>query len=106
MDKNELAKYDGIPLKQLPNRVWRTYRGGALIDKWKMVPEPIDGSLPEEWIMSTISARGKNRPEKEGITYVETTLGVVSLSELISSIDTITWKTIKPTKILLCYPPN
>lgn len=83
MDKNELVKFAGIPLKQLPNRVWRTYSGGALIDEWKKAQEEIDGSLPEEWIMSTISARGKNRPEKEGLTYVETPLGVITLNELI-----------------------
>jgi len=33
MDKNDLAKFAHIPLKQLPNRVWRTYFGGALIDQ-------------------------------------------------------------------------
>ena len=85
MNKNELAKLATIPLKQLSNRVWRTYSGGALIDKWKKAQEAIDGSLPEEWIMSTISARGKNRPEKEGLTNVETPLGVISLNELIAS---------------------
>jgi mannose-6-phosphate isomerase len=85
MDKTELAKFAKIPLKQLPNRVWRTYSGGALIDKWKMTQEAIDGSQPEEWIMSTISSRGKNRPEKEGLTYVKTPLGVITLKELIAS---------------------
>ena len=85
MDKNELVRFAEIPLKQLPNRVWRTYKGGALIDKWKMAQEAVDGSLPEEWIMSTISARGKNRPEKEGLTYVETPLGVITLNELIGA---------------------
>ena len=85
MDKKELVKFAEIPLKQLPNRVWRTYSGGALIDKWKKTQDAIDGSLPEEWIMSTISARGKNRPEKEGLTYVETPLGVITLNELIGA---------------------
>ena len=95
MDKNELVKFAGIPLKQLPNRVWRTYSGGALIDKWKKAQEAIDGSLPEEWIMSTIAARGKNRPEKEGLTNVETPLGVISLNELIASnLDVFLGKTV------------
>ena len=84
MDKSELAKFARKPLKQFPNRVWRTYKGGTLIDKWKNVQDARDGSLPEEWIMSTISARGKNRPEKEGLTYVETPLGVITLKELIA----------------------
>jgi mannose-6-phosphate isomerase len=31
--KGTLTKYAHIPLKQKNNRVWRTYEGGALIDK-------------------------------------------------------------------------
>jgi mannose-6-phosphate isomerase len=85
MDKNELARFAAIPLKQLPNRVWRTYSGGASIDKWKKIRDPEDGCFPEEWIMSTISARGRNRPEKEGLSYVVTPLGEISLNELIDS---------------------
>jgi len=85
MDKNELAKFARTPLKQLPNRVWRTYTGGALIDKWKFGTTEDDGSLPEEWIMSTISARGKNRPIEEGLSLLSSPDGVVSLNELINS---------------------
>ena len=43
-------------LKFLPNRVWRVYRGGACLDKLRGVPEPADGSFPEEWIASTVAA--------------------------------------------------
>ncbi len=85
MDKNEFVEFARMPLKQLQNRVWRTYSGGALIDKWKKTPDEMDGSLPEEWIMSTISARGKNRPEKEGLSNVITPSGVITLNELIAS---------------------
>ena len=85
MVNNDLLKLAHIPLKQLPNRVWRTYSGGALIDKWKNSQNPIDGSFPEEWIMSTITSRGKNRPEKEGLTYLETPLGNIQLKELINA---------------------
>ena len=59
MTKNELAGCAQAPLKQLPNRVWRTYQGGALIDSWKKTKPENDGNMPEEWIMSAISARGK-----------------------------------------------
>ncbi len=85
MDENKLIQFARMPLKQLPNRVWRTYSGGALIDKWKLTQDTIDGSLPEEWIMSTISARGKNRPEKEGLSNIITPLGIIELKELIAS---------------------
>ncbi len=81
----ELQKYAYAPLKQLSNRVWRTYEGGALIDNWKKNSPEIDNSKPEEWIMSTIVARGKNRPKDEGLSLIETEDGVFSLKELIDS---------------------
>ena len=76
--------YAKVPLKQLSNRVWRTYQGGALIDRWKGNTAESDGNLPEEWIMSTISARGKNRPPEEGLSILECPSGPVSLKEMIS----------------------
>ena len=81
----DLQKYAHVPLKQLPNRVWRTYKGGALIDKWNKTSLQVDGSEPEEWIMSTITARGKNRPENEGLSLIETNDGTISLKDLIES---------------------
>lgn len=83
--KDTLTKYAHIPLKQRNNRVWRTYEGGALIDKWKKSPTQIDNSMPEQWIMSAINARGKDRPKDEGLSYVETEEGFFSLKELINS---------------------
>ena len=82
---DKLQKYAHFPLKQLPNRVWRTYEGGALIDRWKKISPEVDGSMPEEWIMSTITARGNNRPQDEGLSLIETEDGVFSLKELINS---------------------
>ncbi len=85
-NKNEqLEKYAHIPLKQLSNRVWRTYEGGALIDRWKKTSPEVDGSMPEEWIMSTITARGNNRPAHEGLSIIETNEGTFSLEDLIDS---------------------
>ena len=80
-----LQQYAHIPLKQLSNRVWRTYQGGALIDRWKKTSPEIDESMPEQWIMSTITARGKNRPENEGLSLINTDDGIVSLKDLIAS---------------------
>lgn len=80
-----LQQYAYLPLKQLPNRVWRTYEGGALIDKWKKDSPEVDGSLPEEWIMSTVIARGKNRPANEGLSLMQTSSGNHSLKELVAS---------------------
>jgi len=81
----DLQKLAHIPLKQVDNRVWRTYGGGALIGKWKRDSPEIDGSMPEEWIMSTITARGKGRPEEEGLTLLNTPYGLKSLKELVES---------------------
>ena len=80
-----LEKYAQIPLKQLSNRVWRTYEGGALIDRWKKTAPEIDGSEPEEWIMSTITARGKGRPVDEGLSIITTPEGDIPLKDLIDT---------------------
>ena len=80
-----LQKYAHTPLKQLSNRVWRTYEGGALIDKWKKTLPETDGSMPEEWIMSTVTARGNNRPKDEGLSLIETEDGVLPLKNLVDS---------------------
>ncbi len=82
---NDLEKYAHIPLKQLSNRVWRTYEGGALIDNWKNTNPQVDGSMPEEWIMSTVTARGINRPEDEGLSRIKTEDGNLVLKDLIDS---------------------
>jgi len=81
----DLQKLAHIPLKQVNNRVWRTYGGGALIDKWKRDTPEKDGAMPEEWIMSTITARGKGRPEEEGLSLMNTPSGLKSLKVLVES---------------------
>ncbi|MBU2997524.1 class I mannose-6-phosphate isomerase [Cellulophaga baltica] len=80
-----LQKYAHIPLKQLNNRVWRTYEGGALIDRWKKTTTETDGSFPEEWIMSAVTARGNNRPDDEGLSLIATEEGEIPLKDLINS---------------------
>jgi mannose-6-phosphate isomerase len=82
---DDLRQYAHVPLKQLPNRVWRTYQGGAFIDRWKKNSPEDDGNFPEEWIMSTISARGKNRPAGEGLSLIRTREKIIPLDSLISS---------------------
>ena len=82
---NDLKQCAYLPLKQKNNRVWRTYGGGALIDNWKKTNPAVDGDMPEQWIMSTVTARGNGRPEDEGLTYLETPIGVKSLKELVES---------------------
>jgi mannose-6-phosphate isomerase len=50
------------PERVLPTRVYRFYRGGALIDRLRGEPER-DGDLPEDWIGSVVAARNPTRDE-------------------------------------------
>jgi mannose-6-phosphate isomerase len=47
-----------------PTRVYRFYRGGALIGRLRGAEEP-DGSFPEEWVGSTVVATNPGRDEPE-----------------------------------------
>ena len=58
-------------VKFLPNRVWRVYLGGRLLDELQGVPHPADASFPEEWIGSTVPAINPQYPvENAGISVV------------------------------------
>lgn len=57
----------------------------ALIDRWKKTTDEVDGSTPEEWIMSTVIARGKNRPKNEGLSRIQIEGEIVPVKELIDS---------------------
>ena len=55
----------------LPERVWRTYPGGATLDRMEGKPEPRDDHLPEDWVGSTTEAINPvERPPKEGLARV------------------------------------
>ncbi|MBU2948044.1 hypothetical protein [Zobellia uliginosa] len=43
----------------------------------KDTPEVVDNSFPEEWIISTVTARGKNRLNDEGLSQVEKPEGLI-----------------------------
>lgn len=59
-----------IPLS--PNRVWRTYPGGKMLDEWEQKSEPQDTHFPEDWIGSTTRAENIGREElvAEGLAVV------------------------------------
>ncbi len=44
-----------------PNRVWRCYRGGLLLDRFLGRESDVDGHLPEEWLASTTAAENGER---------------------------------------------
>ena len=56
-----------------PNRVWRTYPGGKILDQIEGRPDPQDSHFPEDWIASTTIAVNKGREEfkNEGLSLIE-----------------------------------
>lgn len=60
------------PVKLTSPRVWRTYRGGKLIDAIHGITGK-DTLFPEEWIMSTVTARnaGREHIQDEGLCYLD-----------------------------------
>lgn len=71
-------------IKLTSERVWRTYTGGSMIDKLHGIEFSSDTHFPEEWIMSTTSARnpGREHITGEGLSRDATTQK--SLKELIN----------------------
>ncbi len=72
------------PFKFLHNRVWRAYKGGALIDQMQGVKTPEDGSFPEEWVASCVKAANKSScPGGNGVSIAETEKGCIAFDELL-----------------------
>jgi mannose-6-phosphate isomerase len=60
----------GQPLLLAPNRVYRLWKGGALLDRLQGNPHPQDAHFPEEWVGSTTVTRLAGRPPDEGLSRV------------------------------------
>src|SRR6185437_1717490 len=59
------------PARVLPTRVYRFYRGGALIDRLRGEPEK-DNEFPEDWIGSVVAASNPGRDESPaGLSRLE-----------------------------------
>ncbi len=66
-----LNDYRGKLVLLPANRVWRTYRGGRMLDALAGVPAPSDGAFPEDWIASSTRAINVGRESvEEGISRV------------------------------------
>ena len=72
-----------IPYKQEETRVWRTYRGGRLIDEFLGKPVCTDCNMPEDWITSFTEAKNKNYIPGEGITHIITAKGKAPVTEAV-----------------------
>jgi mannose-6-phosphate isomerase len=67
----ELKDYAGQPLHLQPNRVWRPFRGGLLLDRWQNRTPPQDGPKAEEWVASTLEARNPRPFPGGGLSWVD-----------------------------------
>ena len=63
-----------FPLKMQPNRVWRIYLGGKLLDEFCGAEQGKDSYYPEDWLASLVQANNlprEGKPEKEGLSRTE-----------------------------------
>jgi mannose-6-phosphate isomerase len=81
-----LNAHRGKILRLPPNRVWRTYSGGLMLDRMEGRASPADGPFPEDWLGSTVRAINPNREQKhEGLARVIFTGGEAVLADLVAS---------------------
>ena len=76
------------PFLLLPNRVWRTYEGGRVLDQIEGKANPTDSHFPEDWIGSATRAinPGREHIADEGIGIAQSHNGQrFSMTELFSS---------------------
>ncbi len=73
------------PIVLLPNRVWRFYSGGMMIDRLKGEPTPGDTHFPEEWVGSLVQATNPEPHYKvgEGLQLVTVDGRTVQLKKVI-----------------------
>ena len=67
----------------LPTRVFRIYRGGYLLEKFRGIKNPQDSDYPEDWILSTVKAMQPYGISDESISKIKTIKGIDNLEVLI-----------------------
>jgi len=81
-----MSDYHGKILRLPPNRVWRTYSGGLMLDRMAGCASPADGTFPEDWLRSTVRAINPNRErEHEGLARVVFNGGEAVLADLVAA---------------------
>ncbi|TXR54138.1 class I mannose-6-phosphate isomerase [Reinekea thalattae] len=71
-------------IRFLPNRVWRTYTGGKVLDCLENKTDPQDSHFPEDWIGSTTRAINPDREHiSEGISSAVIGADIVAFDELL-----------------------
>ena len=73
-------------LRLPPNRVWRTYSGGLLLDRVEGRAAPLDSRFPQDWLGSTMrSINPVYERENEGLSRVIVNGREVLLADLIAA---------------------
>jgi len=67
----------------LPTRVFRIYRGGYLLEKFRGIKNPQDSDYPEDWIISTVKAIQPYGISDESISKIKSIEGIDNLEVLI-----------------------
>ncbi|MFI3114945.1 MAG: type I phosphomannose isomerase catalytic subunit [Clostridia bacterium] len=77
---------NGRILKLAETRVWRTYTGGEIIDKWHGKSAGEVTNFPEDWVASTTKAINPNRDDEfEGLSRVIGVDGNPTLKEIMDA---------------------
>ncbi len=73
MSQTKIPEILQYPICFKPNRVWRLYKGGALLDQLSTGAAGQDGFFPEEWIASTtVAQNGVNQQSQyEGLSKID-----------------------------------
>lgn len=67
----------------LPTKVFRVYRGGYLLEKFRGIRNPQDSDYPEDWILSTVRALQPYGISDESISNIKTVGGINNLERLV-----------------------
>ena len=78
-----MKKSDIGIIQVLPTRVFRIYRGGHLLEKFRGIKNPQDSDYPEDWILSTVRAMQPYGISDESISKIKTIKGIDNLEVLL-----------------------
>src|SRR4030042_2316963 len=78
-----MKKSDLGIIQVLPTRVFRIYRGGHLLEKFRGIKNPEDSDYPEDWILSTVRAMQPYGISDESISKIKTIKGIDNLEVLL-----------------------
>jgi mannose-6-phosphate isomerase len=76
-----------LPLRLAPNRVYRFYQGGALMDGFRGLRDPVDTDHPEDWVGSITPALNpaEHTRSGEGLSTVEVDGQLRTLADLLAA---------------------